>query len=415
MYSGRTVTTEITLKKEFFMRCTRKVDDDIIWVGADNRRLALFEGVYPAPRGISYNSYLILDEKTALMDTVDRAVTDVFLENVEATLDGRRLDYLVVQHMEPDHSATIFDVLLRYPECVVVCNRKTYDMIKAFKKRDVNAIIVSDGDTLSLGKHTLSFIFAPMVHWPEVMVSYDTASGTLFSADAFGTFGALCGALFADEVDFDRDYLDEARRYYSNIVGKYGAQVKSLLAKASTLDIKKLCPLHGFVWRGNIAYYVNKYLLWSRYEPEESGVMIAYASVYGNTENVANALACRLRDRGIRCVMHDVSVVDASYIVSDSFKYSHLVFASVTYNGGAFVKMEDLLHDIAAHGLRDRRVALIENGSWASSAAKSMRNILSTLKGIEYVTDDFSFKSSADGNYEQSIDLLADSIASDIN
>ena len=397
------------------MRCTRNVDDDIIYVGSDNRRVDLFEAIYPAPSGMSYNSYLILDDKTALMDTVDRSVTDVFLGNVESTLSGRRLDYLVVQHMEPDHSATIFDILLRYPECVVVCNRKTYDMIKAFKKREVNARIVSDGETLSLGRHTLRFIFAPMVHWPEVMVSYDEASGTLFSADAFGTFGALNGALFADEVDFDKDYIDEARRYYSNIVGKYGAQVKALLSKTLPLGIKKICPLHGFVWRENVEYYVNKYLLWSDYKPEKRGVMIAYASVYGNTENVANVLACRLYERGMECVIHDLSVADASYVISNSFKYSHLIFASASYNGGAFIKMEELLYDIAAHGLRDRRVALIENGSWAASAAKSMRNILSAVKGIEYVFPDITIRSSADNSYEEIIDRLADAIASDLN
>ena len=397
------------------MRCTRNVDDDIIYVGSDNRRDDLFEAIYPAPRGMSYNAYLILDDKTALMDTVDRSVTDAFIENIESTLAGRRLDYLVIQHMEPDHSATIFDVLLRHPECVVVCNHKTYDMIKAFKNRDVNARIVSDGETLLLGKHTLRFIFAPMVHWPEVMVSYDEATGTLFSADAFGTFGALNGALFADEVDFDREYIDEARRYYSNIVGKYGAQVKNLLSKVLPLGVEKICPLHGFVWRGNIEYYVNKYLLWVNYKPEKRGAMIAYASVYGNTENVANALACRLYERGMECVMHDLSTVDASYVVSDSFKYSHLVLASASYNGGAFVRMEELLYDIASHGLRGRRVALIENGSWAASAAKSMRNILSAVKGIEYVFPDITIKSSADNSYEEIIDRLADAIASDLN
>lgn len=403
------------MKDIYIMRCTRNVDDDIIYVGSDNRRVDLFEAVYPAPSGMSYNSYLILDDKTALMDTVDRSVTDVFLGNVESTLSGRRLDYLVVQHMEPDHSATIFDILLRYPECVVVCNRKTYDMIKAFKKREVNARIVSDGETLSLGRHTLRFIFAPMVHWPEVMVSYDEASGTLFSADAFGTFGALNGALFADEVDFDKDYIDEARRYYSNIVGKYGAQVKALLSKTLPLGIKKICPLHGFVWRENIEYYVNKYLLWSDYKPEKHGVMIAYASVYGNTENVANVLACRLYERGMECALHDLSVSDASYVISDAFKYGHLVFASASYNGGAFIKMEELLYDIASHGLRDRRVALIENGSWAASAAKSMRNILSALKGIDYVFPDITIKSSADNSYEEIIHRLADAIASEFN
>ena len=387
------------------------IDEDIIWVGADNRRLALFEAVYSVPRGISYNSYLILDEKTALIDTVDRAVTDIFLENVAASLDGRRLDYLVVQHMEPDHSATITDLLLRYPECTVVCNQKTFDMIKAFKNREVRANIVKDGDELPLGKHTLSFIYAPMVHWPEVMVSYDSYSGTLFSADAFGTFGALNGAIFADEVDFERDCLDESRRYYTNIVGKYGVQVKRLLSKTSQLNLKKICPLHGYTWRANIDYYVNKYLLWAGYEPEEKGVMIAYASVYGNTENVANVLACRLRERGIRCVMHDVSVIEPSYIISDSFKLSHLVFASITYNGGAFVNMENLLRDIVAHGLKNRKIAIIESGSWAISAGREMKEILAKLKDTDFIGGDISFKSAMHTD-EGKIDALADIIAS---
>ena len=392
------------------MYCTRKIDDDIIWVGADNRRLALFEAVYSVPRGISYNSYLMLDEKTALIDTVDRAVTDIFIENVEHTLGGRSLDYLIVQHMEPDHSATLFDVLLRHPECTVICNKMTFDMIRAFKGRDVKACIVTEGDTLELGKHTLTFISAPMVHWPEVMVTFDKTSGTLFSADAFGTFGALNGAIFADEIDFERDYLDEARRYYTNIVGKYGMQVEKLLGKASQLDIKKICPLHGFVWRENIGYYVNKYVHWAGYKPEEQGVMIAYASVYGNTENAANLLACKLRERGVRCVMHDVSVSEHSHIIADSFKYSHLVFASVTYNGGVFVNMENLLHDLAAHALKGRRIALIESGSWALSSAKGMREILSVLKDTEFIGESISFKSALGEDGVGKINHLADEI-----
>lgn len=396
------------------MHCTRKIDEDIIWVGADNRRLKLFEAVYNVPRGVSYNSYLILDDKVALIDTVDRAVTDLFLENVEHTLAGRALDYLVVQHMEPDHSATIMDILIRYPECEVVCNKKIFDMISAFKNVDVKATIVKDGDILELGKHRLTFVSAPMVHWPEVMVSFDITSGTLFSADAFGTFGALNGALFADEVDFDRDYLDEARRYYCNIVGKYGAQVRSLLTKASALNIKKICPLHGFVWRENIEYYVNKYMHWSGYEPEERGVMIAYASVYGNTENVANALACALRDRGVVCTMHDVSVSEHSWIIADAFKYSHLVFASVTYNGGVFVNMENLLHDLVAHALKGRKIALIENGSWAATAAKGMTEILGALKDTEFIGETLSFKSSLSSDGKESIERLADAIKSTI-
>ena len=396
------------------MHCTRKIDDDIIWVGADNRRLKLFEAVYNVPRGVSYNSYLLLDDKTALIDTVDRAVTDLFLENVEYALGGRTLDYLVVQHMEPDHSATLVDVLIRHPECEVVCNKKIFDMITAFKGAEVKAKIVKDGDVLELGRHKLTFVSAPMVHWPEVMVSFDMTSGTLFSADAFGTFGALSGALFADEVDFDRDYLDEARRYYCNIVGKYGAQVRSLLGKASALNIKRICPLHGFVWRENIDYYVNKYMLWSGYEPEERGVMIAYASVYGNTENVANALACRLREAGIKCVMHDVSVSEYSWIIADAFKYSHLVFASVTYNGGVFVNMENLLHDIAAHSIRGRKIALIENGSWAAAAAKGMTEILSSLKDVEFIGNPLSFKSALGTDREAEVCALAEQIIKSI-
>ena len=390
------------------------IDKDIIYVGADNRRTFLFEAAYPVPRGMSYNSYLILDERTALIDTADRSVTDVFLENVDKTLGDRALDYLVIQHMEPDHSATLMDVLMRHPECTVVCNRMTFDMIKAFKGAEVKALIVKEGDQLDLGKHKLTFVFAPMVHWPEVMVSFDTATGTLFSADAFGTFGALNGALFADEVDFDRDYLDEARRYYANIVGKYGMQVEKLLSKVGKLEIKTICPLHGFVWRENIGYYVNKYVHWSGYKPEEQGVVIAYASVYGNTENAANVLACRLRERGVRCVMHDVSVSEHSVIIADCFKYSHLVFASPTYNGGVFVNMENLLHDLTAHALKGRKIALIESGSWALSAATGMREILSSLKETEFISDDVSFKSALGGEEAELIDRLVDRIKESI-
>ena len=392
------------------MHCTRKIRDDLIWVGADNRRLALFEAVYTVPRGVSYNSYLLSDEKTALIDTVDRSVTDVFLENVTYALGGRALDYLIVQHMEPDHSATLTDVLARYPECTVVCNKKIFDMIKAFKGVEVRARIVTDGDVLELGKHSLTFISAPMVHWPEVMVTYDITDGTLFSADAFGSFGALCGRLFADEVDFDRDHLDEARRYYCNIVGKYGAQVKSLLAKAFELNVKMICPLHGFVWRRDIEKYVNKYLLWADYTPEIKGVMIAYASIYGNTENVVNALACRLSEGGVPVEMYDVSVTEASYIIASAFKHAHLVFASPTYNGGVFVKMDGLLRDIVAHGLKGRRVSLIENGSWAPTAGKQMREILSALKDVTFTDGQITVRSSADGATVASIDELANII-----
>lgn len=397
------------------MHCTRKISDDLIWVGADNRRLALFEAVYTVPRGVSYNSYMILDEKTALIDTVDRSVTDVFLENIEHTLDGRALDYLIVQHMEPDHSATLMDVLARHPECTVVCNKKILDMIKAFKKAEVKAHLVADGDVLELGRHRLTFVSAPMVHWPEVMVTFDLTDGTLFSADAFGSFGALNGRIFADEVDFERDYLDEARRYYCNIVGKYGVQVKSLLDKTSAFGIKTICPLHGFVWRRDIEKYVNNYLLWSSYTPEEKGVLIAYASIYGNTENVANALACRLSEAGVKVEMYDVSVTEASHIIAAAFKYSHLVFASSTYNAGIFVKMDDLLRDIVAHGLKGRSISLIENGSWAPTAAKQMKEVLSSLKDTTFTEKQISVRSAADGATESDIVALAKEIIASLN
>ena len=394
------------IRKGYVMHCTRKINQDLIWVGADNRRPTLFEAVYSIPSGVSYNSYVIRGEKNVLIDTVDRSVTDIFFENVENALDGEGLDYLIVQHMEPDHSATLIDLLLRYPDCTVVCSKKGLDMILAFTGREVKAMVVKEGDVLDIGTHQLKFISAPMVHWPEVIVTYDITDGTLFSADAFGVFGALNGALFADEVDFDRDYLDEARRYYCNIVGKYGAQVRSLLGKVSKLDVKTVCPLHGFVWRENIEYYVNKYLLWSGYEPEDSAVLIAYGSIYGNTENVANALACRLRESGVKCVMYDVSVTEHSYIIADAFKYSHCVFASSTYNGGVFVNMENLLRDIAAHGIRGRKVALIENGSWAPSAVKKMKEILAEIDDTVFIEKTLSIRSAMKNSGYGDVDEL---------
>ena len=382
------------------MYCTRKVADDLIWVGADDRRLAMFEGVYSVPRGVSYNSYLLLDEKTVVFDTVDHAVEKTFLENVEHGLNGRTLDYLVVQHMEPDHSATIRTLLMLYPEAEVVCSKKTEGMLRQFFGDAVkmNIKVVGEGDTLKTGKHEFTFLAAPMVHWPEVIVTYDLTTKTLFSADAFGTFGALNGALFADEVDFFRDYLDEARRYYTNIVGKYGVQVQALLKKAATVEIKTICPLHGFVWRENIGAYLEKYQKWSLYEPEVSGVMIAYASVYGNTENAANILACKLRDKGIKTTMFDVSVAETSEVVAASFQYSHLVFAAPTYNGGIFIKMDEVLRDIEAHSLKNRTVAFMENGTWAVTCGKQMKEIFAGLKGMNLIEDTVTIKSAlADG------------------
>ena len=398
------------------MYCTRQVSNDIFWIGADDRRLSLFEGVYAVPRGVSYNAYLIRDEKTVLFDTVDSAVSDRFFENLAHALDGRALDYVVVQHMEPDHSATLGRLLEKFPAATVVCNQKTVGMIRQFFGADVtpHALLVKEGDTLSTGRHAFSFVMAPMVHWPEVMVTYDATDKILFSADAFGTFGALNGALFADEVNFFRDYLDEARRYYCNIVGKYGAPVQTLLKKAAGLDIAMICPLHGFVWRKNLDEYIAKYDLWSRYAPEETGVMIAYASIYGNTENAANVLACRLRELGVKTEMFDVSVTPASEIVAAAFRYSHLVFASPSYNGGIFVTMDGLLRDLAAHGLQNRTVALMENGSWAPVCGKQMRALLEPMKNFTFVEPQITLRGAPAEAQRAELDALAQALKATI-
>ena len=399
------------------MYCTRKVTEDLIWVGADDRRLACFEGVYGVPDGVSYNSYLLLDEKTVLFDTVDKAVYSVFLENVAHALNGRPLDYLVVQHMEPDHAATQELLLSRYPEAKIICNAKIQTMMKQFMGCDLSArtILVKEGDTFSTGRHNLTFVMAPMVHWPEVMMTYDLTDKLLFTADAFGTFGALNGRLFNDETDFFLEDLDEARRYYTNIVGKYGAQVQAVLKKAAKLEIALVCPLHGYVWRSHFGDFLEKYLLWSSYTPEEKSVLLAYASVYGHTENAANILACKLAERGVRVRMYDTSVTPASYIVSDAFRCSHLVFAATTYNAGVFVTMEQLLHDIAAHNLQNRKVAIIENGSWAPTSGKIMRDLLAPLKGTEFIGENVTLKSALAENQLEQLDTLADLLAEEIN
>ena len=398
------------------MYCTRRVSDDLIWVGADDRRLSCFEGVYSVPEGVSYNSYLMLDEKTVLFDTVDKAVYQTFFENLAFALGGRKLDYLVISHMEPDHAYTVGDLIVRYPDVRIICNAKIKTMLGQFFAQDLSEriVLVKEGDSFSAGRHVLNFINAPMVHWPEVMMTYDSTDGILFSADAFGLFGALNGRLFADESDFFTEHLDEARRYYTNIVGKYGPQVQNVLKKAAALDIKIVCPLHGFVWRSNFGEFLEKYQLWSSYTPEEKSVMIAYASVYGHTENAANILAVKLAERGVRVRMHDTSVIPASNIVSDAFRCSRLVFAATTYNNGVFVTMENLLHDIAAHNLQNRKIALIENGSWAPTSGKAMREILSGLKNVEFIGDNITLKSALTEGQLSELDALADVLAADL-
>ena len=398
------------------MYCVKKMTDDLYWVGGSDRRLALFENVYPIPNGVSYNAYLLMDEKTVLLDTVDRSIADLFFENVAHVLGGRPLDYVIVNHMEPDHCAVLQDLVLRYPEVRIVCNAKTVTMIRNFFTFDIDsrAVIVKEMDTLTTGRHTFAFVMAPMVHWPEAMVSYDATTKTLFSADAFGTFGALNGNLYADEVNFKTEYLADARRYYTNIVGKYGAQVQAVLKKAAALEISLVCPLHGFVWRRDFGRFLEKYLLWSSYTPEEKSVLLAYASVYGHTENAANILAAKLVERGVRVRMYDTSVTPASYILSNAFRCSHLVFAATTYNAGIFVTMENLLHDIANHNLQNRRIAVMENGSWAPTSGKQMRDILSALKGCSFIGDNITLRSSLAEDQLPALDALADAIAAEI-
>ncbi|MBQ4426311.1 MAG: FprA family A-type flavoprotein [Oscillospiraceae bacterium] len=395
------------------MQTVRKISDAIIYVGGDDRRTALFEGVYPIPDGVTYNSYLIVDEKTCLMDTVDKSIVELWLENLEYALGGRALDYVVVHHMEPDHSYSLMRLLEKYPDTKIVTNKKALDMIAQFFNADVSAraVVVAEGGTLPLGAHELTFTMAPMVHWPEVMMSYEKTEKVMFTADAFGTFGALGGAIFADEVDFERDYLDEARRYYANIVGKYGVQVKSVLAKAAKLDIAMLCPLHGPVWRENLGLILDKYAKWASYEPEEKGVCIIYGSIYGHTENMAMALAVKLRERGVKTRVIDSSTSHVSEIVAAAFRYDRLVFASASYNGGAFVKMEDALHDLMAHAFQNRRVAIMQNGSWAPSAANTLKKILEGAKNVELIESVVTAKSALKPEQEPELDALADELA----
>ncbi len=392
----------------------RNVTNDILWVGASDRRLALFENIFPIPRGVSYNAYVLLDEKTVLLDTVDSGVAAQFFENLAYALGARKLDYLVVNHMEPDHCAMIGDIVRRYPEVQLVGNAKTFGMMQQFFGTDFaeRAVVVKEGDTLSTGAHTLHFVMAPMVHWPEAMVTYDDADKVLFSADGFGTFGALNGNIFADEVDFDRDWLCDARRYYTNIVGKYGASVQALLKKAAGLDIAMICPLHGPIWRENLGYILEKYQKWSTYEAEDSAVAILYASMYGNTASAADALAGCLAARGIKNIaVYDVSNVHVSELIGEIFRVSHLVFATPTYNGGIYPVMENLLSDMKALAVQKKTVALLENGTWAATTAKQMRERLSELKDVTVLDTQVSVKSAMKADRREELEKLADAIA----
>lgn len=394
------------------MFCVRKITEDLYWVGGNDRRLALFENVHPIPRGVSYNSYLLLDKKTVLFDTVDWSICRQFLENIQAVLNGRSLDYLVINHMEPDHGAAIEEIILRYPDVKIISTEKSFLLMRQFGfEIDGRIEEVVEGDIKSFGKHEVTFVAAPMVHWPEAMVTFDTTNGVLFSADAFGSFGALDGKLFNDEVDFDRDWIDDARRYYTNIVGKYGPHVQALLKKASGLDIKMICPLHGPVWRTDLGYFIDKYDKWSRYEPEEKAVMIVYASMYGNTEAAATALATKFVEKGMKnVVMYDVSSTHVSELISETFRVSHVVLASVTYNLGIYPPMHNYLMDMKALNLQKRTFAIIENGSWACKSGSLMSEFLEEMREMTVLEDKVTLVSSMNEGNVTDMDTIVEGV-----
>ncbi len=399
------------------MHCFRKITSDLYWVGGSDRRLELFENIFPLSKGVSYNSYLLMDEKTVLFDTADHAIGHQFLENIKAVLNGRALDYLVVNHMEPDHCAMIEELILRYPNMQIIGNAKTFPLISQFFDFDLDgkAITVKEGDTFSSGAHTLHFIMAPMIHWPETMMTYDETDKVLFSADAFGTFGALNGNIFNDEVDFDREWLDETRRYYTNIVGKYGIQVQNVLKKTAELDICVICPLHGPIWRTNLDYIIEKYDTWSRYEPEEAGVMIAYASMYGNTENMAEIFAAILAEAGVKNIrMHNISKTHVSELISDSFKYSHIILAAPTYNNGIYPLMHSYLEDMKALSLQNRTIAVLGNGTWAPQSSKLISAKIGEMKNMRLLDLAITIKSSVKDSHMEEIQSLARQIAAEV-
>ena len=389
------------------------ITDTLTYLGGNDRRIALFESAYPVPRGVSYNSYLLKDEKTVLFDTVDEAVAEQFFENLSCALGERALDYIVVHHMEPDHSATLRRLLQAHPEVTVVTTQKAAAMMKNYFGFAGKTALVKEGDTLCVGAHTLRFVLAPMVHWPEVMMTYVAEEGILFSADAFGTFGALPGSIFADEVDFERDFLADARRYYFNIVGKYGVQVQNVLKKAAGLEIRLVCPLHGPVWRKDFAWYLGKYLTWSAYEPEEKCVAVFYASVYGHTQNAAEIVASAIAAEGVKVRVYDVSVTHVSELVAEAFRCSHAVFASTTYNNGIFVNMENFLNDLKAHNFQSRKYALVENGSWAPQAGGLMEASLSAGKNMVQLGEKVTILSAVNEESAQKLRALGKLIAED--
>lgn len=392
------------------MHNTRKINDDIYYLGASDRRIELFENVYPVSQGMSYNSYLITDEKTCLMDSVDESVRGQFLENLQYALNGRNLDYMVVQHMEPDHCSIVPELFRMYPDMKLVASLQAFKMMENFYslQTEERRLVVKEGDTLKLGKHTLKFIAAPMVHWPEVLMTYDVTDKILFSADAFGSFGAMSGNIFADEIDWDKDFKDEARRYYVNIVGKYGLQTQNVLKKASTLDIQMICPLHAHIWRKDLSTIISLYDTWSKYEAEKDSVVIFYGSIYGNTQNAAEILAMQLAENGIENVeVFDTSKTHVSFLVSKAFEYKTLVFAAATYNAEIFDTVQNLITELKNHNLANRRIGLIENGSWAPVAARKMKAQLETFKNMEVVEPVVKVVSSVTDKNVEELSVLA--------
>ena len=391
----------------------KKITDDLFWVGGNDRRLALFENVYPIPEGISYNSYVLMDEKTVLLDTADSAIMELFTENVKAVLNGRKLDYIIVNHMEPDHSASLMRIAELYPEARIVTSAKAKTMMGQFFDFDMDRVdVVQAGATLTPGRHTLTLVAAPMVHWPEVIFTFDQTDGTLFSADAFGTFGALNGNLFADEVNFETEWLASARRYYTNIVGKYGPQVQKVLEKAGGLNIRRICPLHGPVWRENIGWFIDRYQHWATCTPEDKGVVIFVGSIYGHTQNAADVLASAIADEGIHNVkVYDVSVTDASYLLAEAFRASHLVFASATYNNEIFTNMEHFLMELKEHAFHSRTVAVMENGTWAPQSGKKIRAMLEEMKDMTVLDQTVTIKSAPKEAQRADILALAKAVA----
>ena len=399
------------------MHCVYKVADGIWWIGGNERKLSVFEGAIPMNDGMAYNSYFIDDEKTIVLDTVDKSVAGVFYENVDYMLDGRPLDYVIVNHVEPDHSASLEELIMRHPEAKVIGSKKIKAMVKQYVTWDVDKYFeeIKEGDELCTGSHTFTFYMAPMVHWPEVMVTFEKSTGSLFSADAFGIFGAHDGNIFADAYDFELEWLPTARKYYTTIVGKYGTFTEKLLGKVGGLDIQRICPLHGFIIRKDFEKYINAYLTWARYESEENGVLILYASPYGNTKNAAEILACELAEDGVtRMKLMDVSHWDPMDVLPQAFRYNHIVIACTTYNNGIFVKMEEALGEMKSMGVCNKKVSIIENGSWNPVSGKLIKEFFEGMQNIKFVGDIVTIKSSVKEESAMAVAELAKVIAASV-